>query len=86
MYEIFKRLLAMAEERLEVIDCQLSSYSIDMSDEWIHICTIFSTNLRSFSIPVRPRRCDYMKLRIVGEGMAKIYSYTKTIEQGSDRS
>lgn len=58
----------------------------DMSDEWIHICTIFSTNLRSFSIPVRPRRCDYMKLRIVGEGMAKIYSYTKTIEQGSDRS
>lgn len=30
MYEIFKRLLAMAEERLEVIDCQLSSYSIDI--------------------------------------------------------
>ena len=58
----------------------------DMSDEWIHICTIFSTNLRSFSIPIRPRRCDHMKLRITGEGMAKIYSYTKTVEQGSDIS
>ena len=58
----------------------------DMSDEWVHVCTIFGTDLRSFSIPIRPRRCDYMKLRIVGEGMAKIYGYTKTIEQGSDIS
>ena len=58
----------------------------DMSDEWIHVCTIFGTDLRSFSIPIRPRRCDYMKLRIEGEGMAKVYSITKTIEQGSDIS
>ena len=58
----------------------------DMSDEWVHVCTIFGTNLRSFSIPIRPRRCDYMKLRIVGEGVAKIYSITKTIERGSDIS
>ena len=58
----------------------------DLSDEWVHICTIRGTNLRSFSIPIRPRRCDHMKLRIVGEGAAKIYSYTKTIEQGSDIS
>ena len=58
----------------------------DMSDEWVHICTIRGTSLRSFSIPIRPRRCDHMKLRIVGEGAAKIYSYTKTIEQGSDIS
>ena len=58
----------------------------DMSDEWVHICTIRGTNLRSFSIPIKPRRCDHMKLKIVGEGAAKIYAYTKTIEQGSDIS
>ena len=58
----------------------------DMSDEWIHVCNIFATSLRSFSIPIKPRRCDHMKLKIVGEGMTKIYSITKTIEQGSDRS
>ena len=58
----------------------------DMSDEWIHVCTVFGTNLRSFFIPIRPRRCDYMKLRIVGEGIGKIYSITKTIERGSDIS
>ena len=58
----------------------------DMSDEWVHVCNIFGTSLRSFSIPIRPRRCDYMKLKIVGLGAAKIYSITKTIEQGSDIS
>ena len=58
----------------------------DMSDEWVHICNIRGTNLRSFSIPIRPRRCDHMKIRIEGRGMAKIYSWTKTIEQGSDIS
>ena len=55
----------------------------DMSDEWVHVCTVFGTNLRSFFIPIRPRRCDHMKLRIAGEGAGKIYSITKTIERGS---
>ena len=58
----------------------------DFSDEWELVCSLRSTNLRSFSIPIRPKRCDYMKLRIEGEGMAKIYSITKTIEQGSELS
>ena len=58
----------------------------DLSDEWIHVCHIRGTNLRSFSIPIQPRRCDHMKLRMEGTGGAKIYSWTKTIEQGSDLS
>ena len=55
----------------------------DMSDEWVHVCTVHGTNLRSYFIPIRPRRCDHMKLRMVGEGIAKVYSITKTIERGS---
>jgi hypothetical protein len=58
----------------------------DFSDEWEHLGTIQSTNLRSFSIPIRPKRCDHLKLRIEGEGVVKIYSVTKTIEQGSELS
>ena len=58
----------------------------ELSDEWEHICTMTGTSLRSFSVPVRPRRCDHMKLKIVGKGEAKIYSITKTIEQGSELS
>ena len=53
---------------------------------WEHLGTISGTNIRSFSIPIRPKRCDHLRLRIEGTGDAKIYSITKTIEQGSDIS
>ena len=56
----------------------------DFCDEWELLFSLRSDNLRSFSLPIRPKRCDHMKLRIEGEGMAKIYSITKTIEQGSE--
>ena len=56
----------------------------DSMGDWERAATITGTTLRSFTLPVRPKRCDHMRIRIVGEGDAKIYSITKTIEQGSD--
>ena len=58
----------------------------DHSGVWEYLCTVLGTDLRSFSIPVRPRRCDNLKLMLRGKGTCKIYSVTKTIEQGSDIS
>ena len=58
----------------------------DFSEAWEELFTLRSDNLRSFSLPIRPKRCDHMKIRIEGVGMAKIYSITKTIEQGSELS
>lgn len=58
----------------------------DFSDAWEHLFVTTGTSLRSFSVPIRPKRCDHMRIRIVGEGMAKIYAITKTIEQGSEIS
>lgn len=58
----------------------------DFSDKWESMCVLKSDRLRSFSIPIKPKRCDHMKLRIEGVGGAKIYSITKTIEQGSELS
>lgn len=51
---------------------------------WEHLGTVNVTSLKSFSLPIRPRRCDHLRLRIEGVGEARIYSITKTIEQGSD--
>ena len=56
----------------------------DSSGKWDLILSMAGINLRTFTIPVRPRRCDHIKIRIEGEGDAKIYSITKTIEEGSD--
>ena len=58
----------------------------DFNDEWEYMFTLTGSNLKSFTIPIRPKRCDHMKLRIEGVGAAKIYSFTKTIEQGSELS
>ena len=56
----------------------------DFCDAWEPLFSMRSDHLRSLSLPIRPKRCDHMKLRIEGEGMAKIYSITKTFEQGSE--
>lgn len=58
----------------------------DLSDEWEEVCSVEATTLRSYSIPIRPRRCDHFRLRIIGKGPAHIYSITKTIAQGSELS
>jgi hypothetical protein len=68
-------------------DAQAAFYvKYDFNDEWEYQFPLTGNSLRSFSIPIRPKRCDNMKLRIEGVGMAKIYSITKTIEEGSELS
>jgi hypothetical protein len=57
----------------------------DSSGEFEHLFTMTSKNLNSMSIPIRPKRCDHLRLKIVGKGMAKIYSICKSIEWGSDK-
>ena len=56
----------------------------DSSSAWEQVFSMAGTTLKAFSIPIRPKRCDHLRLRLVGEGEAKIFSITKTIEQGSD--
>ena len=56
----------------------------DSCGAWEFLCAMQGTTLRSFTVPIKPKRCDHMRIRIVGRGDAKIYSLTKTIEQGSD--
>ena len=58
----------------------------DFDENWEYLFELHGTSLRSFSIPIRPHRCDHLKLRMEGIGDAKIYSITKTIVKGSDLS
>ncbi len=56
----------------------------DSCGKWEHLFTMTGIKLQSFAVPIRPRRCDHLRIRIEGDGEAKIYSICKTIEQGSD--
>lgn len=62
------------------------SIRYDSIGDWEQVFIVAGTSLRSFVMPVRPRRCDHFHIRIEGKGQGKIYSITKTIEQGSDIS
>ena len=56
----------------------------DSTGKWEHLFTMTGMTLQSFTVPVRPRRCDHLRLRIEGDGEAKIFSICKTTEQGSE--
>ena len=53
--------------------------------QWVPLCTVTGHHLRSFSLPIRPRRCDHFQLRLEGQGDARIYSWQKILARGSDR-
>ncbi|MBR5199256.1 MAG: hypothetical protein IKW20_05445 [Bacteroidales bacterium] len=83
MKYISKLLIRMSLEVGSSVDI---SIQYDSMGDWEQVCQMTSTSLRSFSVPIRPRRCDHFRIRIEGEGEGRIYSITKTIEQGSDVS
>lgn len=56
----------------------------DSVGPWENLGTLTGTDLRSFTIPVRPQRCDHLRLRFEAEGKGMIFSITKTFAHGSD--
>ena len=56
----------------------------DGRGSWEPLATVGASSLRSFRLPLRPRRCDFLELQIRGTGKCKLYSLTLTLEQGSD--
>lgn len=56
----------------------------DSSGQWERLGHIKGKGTQTFLMPVRPRRCDHFRLRFDGIGAAKIYSFAKNFEQGSD--
>jgi len=81
-----KKYISRMDVRMSLVVGARASFYIeyDSSGEWEYLFTMDGIRLRSFAVPIRPQRCDHMRLKIVGNGEAKIYSICKTIEQGSD--
>ncbi|MBO5963843.1 MAG: hypothetical protein J6P97_05110, partial [Bacteroidales bacterium] len=56
----------------------------DSSGAWEQLAVFTGTRLGAFTLPFKPRRCDHLRLRIEGNGAAKIYSISKTMEDGGE--
>ena len=57
----------------------------DSDGVWRHAGHLRGQGTMSFLLPVRPRRCDHFRLRLTGEGDARLYSIVKHLTKGSDR-
>ena len=81
-----KKYISRMDVRMSIeVGTRVAFYAeYDSSGEWEYLFTMMGTKLGSFAIPIRPQRCDHMRLKINGTGEAKIYSICKTTEQGSD--
>lgn len=60
----------------------------DSSGIWTFMGDVVMDSTRettgSKTIPVRPRRCDHLRIRLIGKGDTQIYSITRILEKGSD--
>ena len=61
------------------------SVQYDCEDGWHQVGYVMGDCLQSFLLPIRPRRCQFLRLKLEGRGDVKIYSMTKTISGGSDK-
>ena len=56
----------------------------DSSGIWEYSGSVKLPNTGTNTIPIRPRRCDHMRLRLEGRGDVRIFSIARILEQGSD--
>lgn len=81
-----KKYLSRFNLRLELAKGSSMDFYIqyDSQPEWIHQGHIEGVDLRTFTLPIRPRRCDHLRMKIEGKGEFKLYSIAKILEIGSD--
>ena len=64
---------------------QLDVYLMyDSSGEWVRQGRVKMKGTRTVTLPVRPRRCDHMRMKLVGKGEVRLYSIAKILTMGSD--
>ena len=59
------------------------SVRYDSRGEWQELGTVGADEPRSITLPILPRRCDHLHLRLSGRGYARITMLTMISERGS---
>ena len=56
----------------------------DSDGVWVRQGRIRMKGTRTVTLPVRPRRCDHLRMKLVGKGEVRLYSIAKILTYGSD--
>ena len=64
---------------------ELSVYLMyDSSGEWVRQGRIRMKGTGTVTLPIRPRRCDHLRMKLAGRGDVKLYSVARILSVGSD--
>lgn len=82
-----KKYISQILVRLRLLSDHKADFFImyDSNGDWEHVYTADGGKLQTYTVPIRPKRCDHFRLRVEGRGEAEFYSIVKYIEQGSER-
>ena len=56
----------------------------DSSGEWVRQGRIRMKGTRTVTLPIRPRRCDHLRMKLVGKGEVRLYAIARILTIGSD--
>ena len=56
----------------------------DSDGYWLPSGEIIFSGTNTVTVPIRPRRCDHLRMRLEGNGEVKIFSIARILEVGSD--
>ena len=56
----------------------------DSDGVWVRQGRIRMKGTRTVTLPIRPRRCDHLRMKLVGKGEVRLYSIAKILSYGSD--
>ena len=78
-----KKYISRLQTRLYLAQGSTARFYIQYNSDGIwHSCgsEVIGKGVNSVLFPIRPKRCDHMKIKIEGKGECKIYSITKCLE------
>ncbi len=80
-----KYILSLSLRLSAAVGTQIRFYAqYDSSECWLPIGSFAGIGTDSVNLPLRVQRCDHLRLRIEGEGEARIYSITINMARGSE--
>lgn len=81
-----KKYLSRFNIRMQIDETATAKLELqyNQNGNWVDMGEIRGRGTRSFLLPVIPRRCDHLQIRISGRGRCRIYSLSRVLEVGSD--
>ena len=56
----------------------------DSGGVWKHAGHVTGRGMRTFLLPIRPARCDHLRMKLTGRGSVRLLSLARVVEAGSD--